>query len=127
MPAKTEVIAALAALPGSTISGVFNSVREMVDPSKPPALGFVRNFDVTGALEPVLDDEQELIDFEDVGSTKKRMRLGDVAISRLRAYLKEIAIVDCSGTFPAVGSSEFIVLRPKNRDCPIAAATLMIR
>ncbi len=50
---------------------------------------------------------------------------GDVAISRLRPDLKEIAIVDCSDDFPAVGSSEFIVVRPKSRVCPIAPATLM--
>jgi hypothetical protein len=53
------------------------------------------------------------------------MRKDDVAISRLRAYLKEIAIVRCSDTYPVVGSSEFIVLRPKKRNCPIAPATLM--
>ena len=33
---------------------------------------------------------------------------GHVTISRLRAYLKEIAIVDCSDDFPAVGSSELL-------------------
>lgn len=126
MPTKTQVIEALAILPGSTLGDVFNSVREMVDPSKKTSLGLVRNFDVTHALEPVLDDEQELVDFADVGSVKKRMRCGDVVISRLRAYLREIAVVNCSDAFPAVGSSEFIVLRSKRLDCPIAPATLMI-
>lgn len=94
MPAKTETIAALAALPGTAIGDVFGSARDIVDPTKHGSLGLVRNFDVTHALEPTLDDEHELIDFADVGSTKKRMKKGDVAISRLRSYLKEIAIVN---------------------------------
>jgi type I restriction enzyme S subunit len=124
MPAKTQVISALAALPGSSLGDLFDSVREMVDPSKHAAFGLGRNFDVTDALEPVLDDEHELVDFADVGSTKKRMRRGDVAISRLRAYLKEIAVVNCSDDSPAVGSSEFILLRPKSYNCPVAPTTL---
>ena len=48
-----------------------------------------------------------------------------MVISRLRAYLKEIAIVQCSDIHPVVGSTEFIVLRPKKENCPIAPATLM--
>ena len=126
MPAKTQVIEALAALPGSSVGGVFDSVRELVDPSRQSPLGLVRNFDVTHALEPVLDGEQDLVDAADLGSVKKRLRRGDVVISRLRAYLREIAIVDCSDEHPAVGSSEFIVLRPKAPNCGIPPATLMI-
>ena len=125
MPAKTKVMKLLAALPGTTLGDVFDSVRDMVDPQKDSSLGLVRNFDVTHALEPVLDDEQEPIDFADVGSIKKRMRHDDLAISRLRSYLKEIAIVQCSDSCPTVGSSEFIVLRPKAVDCLVSPSTLM--
>ena len=125
MPAKTETIAALAALDGVRLGDVFRSVRDIVDPKKNSSLGLVRNFDVTHALESILDDEQELVDFCDVGSSKKLMRSGDVVISRLRSYLKEIAIVDSSKKHPAVGSTEFIVLRPRTQECPIAPATLM--
>ena len=126
MPAKTNTIDALSALPGSTIGNVFSSIREMVSPVKDNSLGLVRNFNLTHALEPVLDDEKELIEFEDVGSTKKKIRFGDVVISRLRSYLKEIALVKCCDAHPAVCSSEFIVLRPKRSDCLIAPETLMI-
>ena len=125
MPAKTKTIDVLGALPGAKLGDLYESVRDIVDPKKHVSLGLVRNFDVTHALEPVLNDEKELVSFEDVGSTKKRLRRHDVVISRLRAYLKEIAIVNCSATYPAVGSTEFIVLRPKNKDCPITPATLM--
>ena len=125
MPAKTEIIATLAALDGVSLGDVFRSVRDIVDPKKNKSLGAVRNFDVTHALEPVLGDDRELVDFSDVGSAKKMMKSGDVVISRLRSYLREIAIVDCSNEYCAVGSTEFIVLRPKDENCVIGPETLM--
>lgn len=125
MPAKTETIAVLAALDGVRLGDVFRSVRDIVNPKKNRPLGLVRNFDVTHALEPVLNDDQELVDFSDIGSAKKLMRDGDVVISRLRSYLKEIAIVDTQKKQPIVGSTEFIVLRPRKKECLIAPATLM--
>ena len=45
-------------------------------------------------------------------------------VSRLRSYLKEIALVQTTNSLRAVGSSEFIVLRPKAK--AISAATLLI-
>ena len=89
MPAKTEMIRALATLPGATLGDVYDSVRDMVDPTKHFSRERARQFDVTHALEPVLDDEQELVDFEELGSTKKRMRKHDVVISRLRVRTAE--------------------------------------
>jgi type I restriction enzyme, S subunit len=73
----------------------------------------VRNFDLTDALNPVLDDRLPPVPAIEIGSTKKRFQAGDVVISRLRAYLREIALVRTTDTIPAVGSSEFIVLRPR--------------
>lgn len=125
MPVKTRIIDALSALPGRALGDVFSSVREIVDPKKNDDLGPVRNFDVTHALEPVLDDENAPVEFSELGSAKKKMRKGDVAISRLRSYLKEIAIVNCSNDYTAVGSTEFIVLRPRAKGCAIAPETLM--
>ena len=81
MPAKTETIAALAGLDGVELGDIFQSVRDIVDPKNNSFLGLVQNFDLTHALEPVLNDEQELVDFSDIGSTKKLMRGGDVVIS----------------------------------------------
>jgi hypothetical protein len=58
---------------------------------------------------------------------KKVLRDGDVAVSRLRAYLKEIAVVrTCDGT-PSVGSSEFIVLRPKGEVISPEALMVFLR
>ena len=49
-----------------------------------------------------------------------------MAISRLRAYLREIAVVRTCDAIPSVGSSEFIVLRSKNGQHDISPETLMV-
>lgn len=127
MPPKLEMIAALQAMPGDALGARFKAVREMFDPARADPDLLVRNFDLPDALEPILDDEKELVACEEVGSLKKTMRNGDVAISRLRAYLKETAVVRTSNAQPTVGSSEFIVLRPVNQKANrIAPETLMV-
>jgi hypothetical protein len=126
MPAKAQVMEALCNLPGKPLGERFASIRQMVDPKKDDAPPVVRNYDVTDALQPILDDEQEPVSIGEIGSTKKALKNGDVAISRLRAYLREIAVVRTDGKIPAVGSSEFIVLRPKTKaDKAIAPETLL--
>ena len=112
MPSKLEMIAALQAMPGETLGARFKSVRAMFDPAKADPDLLVRNFDLPDALEPILDDDKEPVACEDVGSLKKTMQNGDVAMSRLRAYLKETAVVRTGTAHLAVGSSEFIILRP---------------
>lgn len=127
MPSKLEMTAALRAMPGDALGSRFEAVREMFDPARADPDLLVRNFDLPDALEPILDDEKELVASEEVGSLKKIMRNGDVAMSRLRAYLKETAVVRTSDTHPTVGSSEFIVLRPVNPKANrIAPETLMV-
>jgi len=84
----------------------------------------VRNYDVTDALVPLLDAEKKPSFAADIGSMKKILKDGDVAISRLRAYLKEVAVVRTGDNIPSVGSSEFIVLRCKSID--ISPETLMV-
>ncbi|MEW4461325.1 hypothetical protein AB1K42_24775 [Roseibium algicola] len=126
MPAKTQVQDALRKLPGKSLGERFSSIRQMMDPKKDTAPLIVRNYDVTDALQPILDDEKAPVATEEIGSTKKVFKNGDVAISRLRAYLREIAVVRTDGKIPSVGSSEFIVLRPKTRaDSAIAPETLL--
>lgn len=126
MPAKVEVQETLKKLPGKPIGERFGSIRKMLNPKKEGVPSPVRNFDVTDALQPILDDAKELTAIEDIGSTKKVFENGDVAISRLRAYLRQIAVVRTDGKIPLVGSSEFIVLRPKTKaDRNIAPETLL--
>lgn len=126
MPAKAEVQEALRKLPGKLLGERFASVRQMMNPKKDGVPHFVRNFDLTDALQPILDDEKEPVATEEIGSMKKTFKNGDVAISRLRAYLREIAVVRTDGKIPSVGSSEFIVLRPKTKaDQAISPETLL--
>jgi hypothetical protein len=52
----------------------------------------------------------------EIGSIKKLLKINDIVVSRLRSYLKEIAIV-CPAKGPEqVGSTEFIVLRGLRKD-----------
>lgn len=124
MPAKEQVKQALGALPGELLADRVKSIRDQWVPDRAPPAMRVRNYDITDALVPLLDAEKEPSFAADIGSMKKRLRDGDVAVSRLRAYLKEIAVVRTGDNIPSVGSSEFIVLRPNGTD--ISPETLMV-
>lgn len=124
MPAKEKVKLSLAALPGQLLSDRVDSIRDQWVPDRAPPTMRVRNYDVTDALVPLLDAEKEPSFAADIGSMKKVFKDGDVAISRLRAYLKEVAVVRTGDDIPSVGSSEFIVLRPKGK--AISPETLMV-
>lgn len=124
MPVKKQVKQALATLAGEPLADRVKSVRELWVPDRAPPTMRVRNYDVTDALVPLLDAEKEPSYAAEIGSMKKVLRDGDVAVSRLRAYLKEIAVVRTGDDIPSVGSSEFIVLRPNGPD--ISPETLMV-
>lgn len=124
MPAKEQVKLSLAALPGQLLSDRVDSIRDQWVPDRAPPTMRVRNYDVTDALVPLLDAEKEPSFAADIGSMKKVFKDGDVAISRLRAYLKEVAVVRTGDDIPSVGSSEFFVLRPKGK--AISPETLMV-
>ena len=111
MPCKQRVLDALAQKSRGPLSMYYASARDLFDPNVARRGDMVRNFDLTDALNPVLDNRLPPVLAHEVGSTKKRLRAGDVVISRLRAYLREIALVRTTDTIPAVGSTEFIVLR----------------
>jgi type I restriction enzyme S subunit len=127
MPAKERVRQSLAALPGKLLSDRADSIREQWLPTNAPPEMRVRNYDVTDALVPLLDAEKEPTAAADIGSMKKVLRDGDVAISRLRAYLKETAVVRRTDEIPSVGSSEFIVLRPKGNSISPEAMMVFLR
>lgn len=127
MPAKEQVRKSLAALPGQILSECVDSIREQWFPDRAVPEMLVRNYDVTDALVPLLDAEKETTPAADIGSMKKVLRDGDVAVSRLRAYLKEIAVVRTGGGIPSVGSSEFIVLRPKGEAISPEALMVFLR
>ena len=107
MPAKEQVHSALAAIPGQTLGNCVDTVTEPFVPQRAPATMRVRSYDVTDALAPVLDADKKPSAVAEIGSVKKTFKQGDVAVSRLRAYLREIAVVRTGGDIPAIGSSEF--------------------
>ncbi len=126
MPAKERVRRSLAAMPGRSLGEQVESIREMFVPDSARTKMKIRNYDVTDALVPLLDTEKEPCFAAEIGSVKKTFKDGDVAISRLRAYLKEIAVVRVGDNVPAVGSSEFVVLRPKPGQYDFSPETLMV-
>jgi hypothetical protein len=126
MPAKEQVRQSLAALSGQMLGDRVDSIRDMFVPDRARPDMLVRNYDVTDALVPLLDAEKEPQAAGEIGSVKKALKDGDLAISRLRAYLREIAVVRTGDDIPSVGSSEFIVLRPKRGQHDISAETLMV-
>ena len=126
MPAKEQVRRSLAALPGRELGDRVDSIREMFVPDRAPPEKLVRNYDVTDALVPLLDAEKKPQAAGEIGSVKKTFKDGDVAISRLRAYLREVAVVRTGDDIPSVGSSEFVVLRPKAGKADISPETLMV-
>jgi restriction endonuclease S subunit len=110
-PEKQHILEQLAKLPGKPVSYHFESINETLAPPASETGEQIQNYDLDDALRFFLDDIQPMPSHE-LGSMKKRFKRGDVVVSRLRSYLKEIAIVETSLEANCVGSSEFIVLRP---------------
>lgn len=123
-PPKKAVLDVLAVMPGEPVSAQFHSVRQLWQPDKANPAEPVRNYDLTDALQPFLDDTTEPVTPDAISSTKKRLKKGDLVVSRLRSYLKEIAVVQDNGPIPMVGSTEFIVLRPQK--CALAVEALLV-
>ena len=127
-PAKTGALAKLSALSDCTVGDLFNSVRELWQPDDDSGPDVVRNYDLTDALSPFLDGSKEPRERATIASTKKTIRAGDLVVSRLRSYLKEIALVQSGGDVPMVASTEYIVLRPKTSDgLPVEALMIFLR
>jgi type I restriction enzyme, S subunit len=126
-PAKRAALDALLRMPGQSIGQQFRSVRRLWQPDRAKAGDPIRNYDLTEALSIFLDHSLEPTSAEQIGSTKKLLAPGDVVISRLRSYLKEIALVLPGDNLPLVGSTEFIVLRPNRNGFPAGALLVYLR
>lgn len=109
-PEKQHVLEQLAKLPGKPVSYHFESINETLAPPATETGEHIQNYDLDDALRFFLDDIRPMPSHE-LGSMKKRFKRGDVVVSRLRSYLKEIAVAETSLESNCVGSSEFIVLR----------------
>lgn len=124
MPCKQRALDALAAMPHSTLHDHAPNIRDLWEPESVGKGAMVRNFDLGDALEPFLDDTKDPMPAAEVGSTKKKFKAGDVVVSRLRSYLREIAVARTGSGVPCVGSSEFIVLRPTGKG--LSAETILV-
>ena len=124
MPSKQRALDALAAMPHSPLHDPAPNIRNLWEPANAGKGAMVRNFDLGDALEPFLDDTKEPMLAAEVGSTKKQFKAGDVVVSRLRSYLREIAVARTGSGVPCVGSSEFIVLRPTGKG--LSAETILV-
>jgi hypothetical protein len=123
-PAKTQALSVLWMLSDKTIGDFFHSARDLWQPENGTPVETVRNYDLTDALSPILDPDKATIERSEIASTKKILRKGDIVVSRLRSYLKEIALVLPNDNTPIVASTEFIVLRPVSS--VLAIDTLLI-
>lgn len=126
-PPKKEVLAALARMSGQPLRDQFCSIRQIWQPDQARVDEQVRNFDLTDALQPFLDETVEPTTRATISSAKKKLKPGDLVVSRLRSYLKEIAVVLNAGSVPMVGSTEFIVLRPQQEAVRVEALLVYLR
>jgi len=115
-PQKAYIQSWLARLAGKRISDYFHSIWEIYNPTREDTGKSILNFDLTDALHYFVDETGPTIAENEIGSLKKRMQNGDVIVSRLRSYLKEIALVEVPKGIECVGSSEFVLLRAKSSE-----------
>ncbi len=111
-PAKSQALSELRTMSDVCVGDLFNSVRDLWQPHQASAMA-VRNHDLTDALDPFLDPTKPATLPSEIASTKKQVAAGDLVVSRLRSYLREIAMVLPGDGANTVVSTEFIVLRPK--------------
>lgn len=111
-------------LQGSDSIPLYELVVEVRETVSPTSKKFPRHarfiiYDTSDAHEGFLRPKSELCKIADIGSTKKLFRPGDVLISRLRPYLRQVAFVpqDFSeehGDVFLACSTEFYILRSKD-------------
>lgn len=114
-PQKDYAFRWLSKLSGQPISEHFQSVREMYNPPTQDTGKTLQTFDLSHALNYFIE-EGDVMPENEIGSTKKKIKYGDVVVSKLRSYLKEIAVVETQEE--SLGSSEFIVLRSHGKVTP---------
>ena len=102
---------------GIKIADIAQIISEQVTSSKGRPDYRYLVLDTSDAKEGFIQSHKEPISLEEIGSTKKVIKSGDVIISRLRPYLRQVAYVDTE-LFTSVGesvvvvcSTEFFVLR----------------
>ena len=101
------------------MADVADLVREQVAPRGSRPLDRCLVLDTGNAQEGFLLSRRTPVPQSEIGSTKKRVRPGDVR-SRLRPYLRQVAYVDealANGEIVLLCSTEFFVLRSHDDRC----------
>jgi len=99
------------------LSEIVDVVAENVSARSCNSPGAILILDTTHAYQGFVVFRNDPVPAASMGSTKRRVQAGDVIISRLRPYLRQVALVDealfrlCPGGNAVVASTEFFVLR----------------
>jgi hypothetical protein len=100
---------------GKRVSDIATLSRSVLSAQSAPAQGSFVILDTSDAREGILSWRKPAIPAREIGSTKKPLQPGDVIISRLRPYLRQVAFCDVpSGETQFACSTEFFVLRSKD-------------
>ena len=98
------------------LSDIVDVVAENVSARSCNSPGAVLILDTTHAYQGFVVFRHDPVPAASMGSTKRRVQAGDVIISRLRPYLRQVALIDealfrlCPGGNAVVASTEFFVL-----------------
>lgn len=106
-------------VPGVPLGALVESVRTSVSPRSSPAPGSLLVLDTTHARDGLLDVDAAAASTAatpSIGSLKRLTLPGDVLVSRLRPYLRQVAWIDAraSAERPVCCSTEFYVLRSRD-------------
>ncbi|EAI6457342.1 restriction endonuclease subunit S [Campylobacter coli] len=86
-----------------------NDYFELINTNVSTLKEFIYIYDLTHSLGNFMIDVEPT---QEIGSNKKEVIKGDFVISRLRSYLKEMAVIQ-SKNFKQLLSTEYLVYRPK--------------
>lgn len=111
-PEKLNFIKILTLKGKRRIRDEFIIVNEVFDPKRNTLREPTIVFDLPDIQNYLLEKKEPIKNISEIGSTKKIFQQGDVIISRLRPYLKEVTYVGFNENLK-LASTEFIVLRKK--------------
>ena len=127
-----ERYGAAKATPGVRLGELVEVRTEVHRPERLPAGRPILVLDTSHAQEGFVTARHALISGEAVGSPKQVLGPGDVVISRLRSYLRQVGFVDPSlfthadGGNVVLGSAEFVTLRTRGAFPAAALVPLLL-
>jgi hypothetical protein len=102
---------------GTRLSEVVELVNEQLNAKTAHPDGQYLVLDTSDARRGIVSTSKSPVCGPDIGSNKKRLQPGDVIISRLRPYLRQVAYIDANlarESIDVLCSTEFFVLRSRD-------------